>query len=130
MSYPVNHRQQQQQHAPPPHPSQSTPFSPKTKQQTSANASIQDDDRAKAAASVFAWLRRPQIFRSTELSSKARLAKKIDHISKTVFTLLFILFAFFFFLTYAVIKPAQLDEWIEKEFESDTNETISNISNN
>jgi hypothetical protein len=84
----------------------------------STTASLHEDDRIKAAASVFAWLRRPQIFRSAELTSRARLARSIDHISKTVFTLLFGLFTFFFFLTYAIIKPAQLDDWIEKEFEA------------
>jgi len=84
----------------------------------STTTSLHEDDRIRAAASVFAWLRRPQIFRSVELTSRARLARSIDHISKTVFTLLFGLFSFFFFLTYAVIKPAQLDDWIEKEFEA------------
>jgi hypothetical protein len=38
----------------------------------------------------------------------------VDNVSKTVFTLLFGLFTFFYFLTYAFIKPAQLEDWIEK----------------
>lgn len=80
--------------------------------------STHDGDRLRAAASVFAWLRRPQLFRAAEATSRARLARSIDHISKTVFTLLFSLFSFFYFLTYAIIKPAQLDEWIENEFEN------------
>ena len=89
---------------------------------TPVSASVShEDDRLRAAASVFAWLRRPQLFRPTEMSSRARLARNIDHISKTVFTLLFGLFSFFYFLTYAVIKPAQLEAWIETEF--DTNPT-------
>ncbi|XP_054162274.1 glutamate-gated chloride channel-like [Oppia nitens] len=83
----------------------------------SGSTSFHEDERLRATASVFAWLRRPQILRSTELTSRARMARSIDHISKTVFTLLFGLFSFFYFLTYAVIKPAQLDDWIENEFE-------------
>ncbi|CAG2164500.1 unnamed protein product [Oppiella nova] len=92
----------------------------------SATASLHEDDRLRAAASVFAWLRRPQLFRSTELTSRARLARSIDHISKTVFVLLFCLFSFFYFLTYAIIKPAQLDDWIENEFEAQTDDLDSN----
>ena len=61
---------------------------------------------------LFDWLR----LQGT--NSNVQLARKIDHISKTIFTLLFGLFTFFYFLTYAFIKPAQLDDWIEKEFEA------------
>ncbi|OTF76764.1 hypothetical protein BLA29_011866 [Euroglyphus maynei] len=68
---------------------------------------------------VMEWIRRPYLFTAGEqYSSNEQLARSIDHISKTVFTLTFGLFSFFYFLTYAFIKPAQLDDWIEKEFES------------
>lgn len=62
------------------------------------------------------WIRKP--YQSTAENSHVLLARSIDHISKTAFTLLFGLFSFFYFLTYAFIKPAQLEDWIEKEFEA------------
>nr|XP_027201514.1 glutamate-gated chloride channel-like [Dermatophagoides pteronyssinus] len=68
---------------------------------------------------VMEWIRRPYLFTANEqYSSNEQLARSIDHISKTIFTLTFSLFSFFYFLTYAFIKPSQLDDWIEKEFES------------
>ena len=68
---------------------------------------------------VMEWIRRPYLFTTNEqYSSNEQLARSIDHISKTIFTLTFSLFSFFYFLTYAFIKPSQLDDWIEKEFES------------
>lgn len=68
---------------------------------------------------VMEWIKRPYLFTASEqYSSNEQLARSIDHISKTVFTLTFGLFSFFYFLTYAFIKPAQLDDWIEKEFEA------------
>ena len=66
--------------------------------------------------SLFDWLRRPYLIGAE--NSNVQLARTIDHVSKTVFTLLFFLFSFFYFLTYAVIKPAQLEDWIENEFEA------------
>ncbi|XP_076309813.1 glutamate-gated chloride channel-like [Tachypleus tridentatus] len=69
-----------------------------------------DGVKARAAASIFAWLRRPQTLES-EMGTCPKLAKKIDNISKVVFPLLFFSFAFCFFLTYAVIEPMQEENW-------------------
>ncbi len=52
----------------------------------------------------FDWLRRPYLIAPEHATSNVQLARTIDHVSKTAFTLLFALFAFFYFLTYAFIK--------------------------
>ncbi|KFM66365.1 Glutamate-gated chloride channel, partial [Stegodyphus mimosarum] len=64
-------------------------------------------DKARAAASVFAWLRRPQLFVTPDTRNRQRLAKQIDNVSKAVFPLLFGIFTVGFVLTFAVIKPSQ-----------------------
>lgn len=76
--------------------------------------------------SIVNWIKRTNLIHREEMqtsnnfnrNTNIQLARSIDHISKTVFTLVFGLFSFFYFLTYAFIKPAQLDDWIEKEFEA------------
>lgn len=81
------------------------------------HSALPGDDRARAAASVFAWLRRPNIFQpQQELSSQARLAQSIDHISKTVFPFLYGVFSFTFFAVFAGYLPSLLDEWIANEY--------------
>ena len=79
------------------------------------------DDRARAAASVFAWLRRPNIFQPQreQLTSQARLARSIDHVSKTVFPFLYGVFSFTFFAVFAGYLPSLLDEWIVNEYRSE-----------
>ena len=74
-------------------------------------------ERIRAAASVFAWLRRPNIFQpQQETTRNARLARSIDHISKTVFPFLFGVFSFTFFAVFAGYLPSLLDEWIANEY--------------
>jgi hypothetical protein len=73
-------------------------------------------ERIRAAASVFAWLRRPNIFQPQQETSHARLARSIDHISKTVFPFLFGVFSFTFFAVFAGYLPSLLDEWIANEY--------------
>lgn len=68
-------------------------------------------DKAMAAASVFAWLRRPQLFATPDIRNRQRLAKSIDNISKLVFPMLFGTFTIGFFLTFALIKPNQEENW-------------------
>ncbi|XP_067136167.1 glutamate-gated chloride channel-like isoform X2 [Centruroides vittatus] len=68
-------------------------------------------DKARAAASVFAWLRRPQLFAPQEPPTRPRIAKTIDNVSKMVFPALFGIFTFAFFLTFALIKPNQEENW-------------------
>lgn len=79
------------------------------------------DDRARAAASVFAWLRRPNIFQPQreQHTSQARLARAIDHVSKTVFPFLFGVFSFTFFAVFAGYLPSLLDEWIANEYRAE-----------
>nr|UOV21291.1 cysloop ligand-gated ion channel, pHCl [Ixodes ricinus] len=67
-------------------------------------------ERLRAVASVFAWLRRPQLF-PTELPPKPRIAKAIDYFSRTVFPVLFGVFTFGFFLAYAAIGPSAEENW-------------------
>lgn len=67
-------------------------------------------ERLRAMASVFAWLRRPQLF-PNELPPKPRIAKAIDYFSRTVFPVLFGVFTFGFFLAYAVIGPSAAENW-------------------
>ncbi|XP_042896874.1 glutamate-gated chloride channel [Parasteatoda tepidariorum] len=69
-------------------------------------------DKARAAASVFAWLRRPQLFVTPDSRNRQRLAKQIDNVSKGVFPLLFGIFTVGFVLTFAVIKPSQQENFI------------------
>ncbi|KAG8187498.1 hypothetical protein JTE90_022891 [Oedothorax gibbosus] len=69
-------------------------------------------DKARAAASVFAWLRRPQLFVAPDTRNRQRLAKQIDNVSKGVFPLLFGIFTVGFVLTFAVIKPSQQENFI------------------
>ena len=81
------------------------------------HSAMPGDDRARAAASVFAWLRRPNIFQpQQEMSSRAKLAHSIDHISKTVFPFLYGVFSFTFFAVFAGYLPSLLDEWIANEY--------------
>ena len=82
--------------------------------------SYQDDGLTMSQMKNFVldWIRRPYLINAENYSSNVQLARSIDHLSKTVFTLLFGLFSFFYFLTFAFIKPAQLEDWIEKEFEA------------
>jgi len=107
----INHRGQQQ----PPTiiaPPTASPRVTSTQQQAGPS-----DDRMRAAASVFAWLRRPNIFQpQQELTSQARLARSIDHVSKTVFPFLFGVFSFTFFAVFAGYLPSLLDEWIANEY--------------
>ncbi|KAI1290240.1 Glutamate-gated chloride channel [Halotydeus destructor] len=79
-------------------------------------SSAMDTDRVRAAASVFAWLRRPNIFQPQEMSSQARLARSIDHISKTIFPFLYGVFSFTFFAVFAGYMPSLVDEWIADEY--------------
>uniref|UniRef100_T1D1Q6 Putative glutamate-activated chloride channel n=1 Tax=Cupiennius salei TaxID=6928 RepID=T1D1Q6_CUPSA len=88
--------QQQQQQQQPPNPS--------------LNHRLQSD-KAGAAASVFAWLRRPQLFVAPDTRNRQRLAKQIDNVSKGVFPLLFGIFTIGFVLTFAVIKPSQQENF-------------------
>lgn len=90
---------------------------PTTRPSTSVHTS---DDRARAAASVFAWLRRPNIFQPQPeyVTSQARLARSIDHVSKTVFPFLYGVFSFTFFAVFAGYLPSLLDEWIVNEYRS------------
>lgn len=85
-----------------------------------ANQTSEDEEMSMMQMKNFLvdWLRRPYLINQEHYSNKAQLARSIDQISKTVFTLLFGLFCFFYFLTYAFIKPAQLEDWIEKEFDA------------
>ncbi|KAF7491585.1 Glutamate-gated chloride channel [Sarcoptes scabiei] len=64
------------------------------------------------------WIKKTNLISDDLLSNRLQLARSIDHISKTLFTLVFGLFTFFYFLTYAIIKPSQLDDWIQNEFEA------------
>lgn len=66
--------------------------------------------KARAAASVFAWLRRPQMT-YVESPERSRIPRAVDNVSKLVFPLLFGGFTFGYFLTYAVIKPGQDENW-------------------
>lgn len=83
----------------------------------SPRPTIPGDERMRAAASVFAWLRRPNIFQpQQEVTSQARLARSIDHVSKTVFPFLYGVFSFTFFAVFAGYLPSLLDEWIANEY--------------
>lgn len=84
---------------------------------SSAAQPLGDGDRVRAAASVFAWLRRPPGHVVTEeITSQAKLARSIDHISKTVFPFLYGVFSFTFFAVFAGYLPSLLDEWIANEY--------------
>lgn len=85
---------------------------------TRPSSAVQGDDRARAAASVFSWLRRPNIFQPQRehLTGQARLARSIDHVSKTVFPFLYGVFSFTFFAVFAGYLPSLLDEWIVNEY--------------
>lgn len=87
---------------------------------TRPSSSVPTDDRARAAASVFAWLRRPNIFepQREQITSQARLVRSIDHVSKTVFPFLYGIFSFTFFAVFAGYLPSLLDEWIVNEYRS------------
>lgn len=99
------------------HRGQQTPLAAGTTQSRPTSSAIHGDDRARAAASVFAWLRRPNIFQpQQEITSQARLARNIDHVSKTVFPFLYGVFSFTFFAVFAGYLPSLLDEWIANEY--------------
>lgn len=85
---------------------------------TRPSTTMQGDDRARAAASVFSWLRRPNIFQPPreQVTSQARLARSIDHVSKTVFPFLYGVFSFTFFAVFAGYLPSLLDDWILREY--------------
>ena len=85
---------------------------------TRPSTAMHGDDRARAAASVFSWLRRPNIFQPQreQVTSQARLARSIDHISKTVFPFLYGVFSFTFFAVFAGYLPSLLDDWILNEY--------------
>ena len=90
---------------------------PVTSSSRPPSTGIHMDDRARAAASVFAWLRRPNIFQpQREIASQAKLARSIDHVSKTVFPFLYGVFSFTFFAVFAGYLPSLLDEWIANEY--------------
>lgn len=90
---------------------------PVTSSSRPPSTGIHMDDRARAAASVFAWLRRPNIFQpQREITSQAKLARSIDHVSKTVFPFLYGVFSFTFFAVFAGYLPSLLDEWIANEY--------------
>ncbi|XP_064471977.1 glutamate-gated chloride channel-like isoform X2 [Ornithodoros turicata] len=77
---------------------------------TGLNNTGLENERLRAVASVFAWLRRPQLFPS-ELPPKPRIAKAIDYFSRTVFPVFFGIFTFGFFLAYAYIGPRAEENW-------------------
>ncbi|XP_053207971.1 glutamate-gated chloride channel-like isoform X2 [Panonychus citri] len=79
-------------------------------------STLPTDERIRAAASVFAWLRRPHLWDTAEFSSYARLARSIDHISKFVFPLLFGIFSLSFFIYFAWFSPSKLDNWAHQEY--------------
>lgn len=62
----------------------------------------------------FDWIRRPYLIAPEYATSNVQLARTIDHVSKTVFTLLFGLFCFFYFLTYAFIKVSANNRIVER----------------
>lgn len=95
-----------------------SPQPPRSSRAGSSTAQpLGDGDRVRAAASVFAWLRRPPGHIVTEeVTSQAKLARSIDHISKTVFPFLYSLFCFTFFAVFAAYLPSLLDEWIANEY--------------
>lgn len=80
------------------------------------SSTLPTDERIRAAASVFAWLRRPHLWDTAEFSSYARLARSIDHISKFVFPLLFGVFSLSFFIYFAWFSPSKLDNWAHLEY--------------
>ena len=87
---------------------------------TRPSSGVHSDERARAAASVFAWLRRPNIFQpQPQVTSQARLARSIDHVSKTVFPFLYGVFSFTFFAVFAGYLPSLLDEWIVNEYRAE-----------
>ncbi|CAL1271244.1 unnamed protein product [Larinioides sclopetarius] len=93
-------------------PSQTTPATtPNAVPEPALNHRLQSD-KARAAASVFAWLRRPQLFVTPDVRNRQRLAKQIDNVSKGVFPLLFGIFTIGFVLTFAIIKPSQQENFI------------------
>lgn len=97
-------------------------LSPLSEQRINADAE-QDMGQTEAESlwqmqSFINWIRRPYLISAESSQSNVMLAQKIDHVSKSAFILLFSLFTFFYFLTYAFIKPSQLEDWIELEFEA------------
>ncbi|XP_054710831.1 glutamate-gated chloride channel-like [Uloborus diversus] len=88
-------------------PPQTPATTPNADPSSHLNHRLQQSDKARAAASVFAWLRRPQLFVAPDTRNRQRLAKQIDNVSKGVFPLLFGIFTVGFVLTFAVIKPSQ-----------------------
>lgn len=107
----VNHRQARQITA---------VISGSSRTTTRPSTAVQGDDRARVAASVFSWLRRPNIFQPQreQITTQVRLARSIDHISKTVFPFLYGVFSFTFFAVFAGYLPSLLDEWIVNEYRS------------
>lgn len=97
-------------------PSPQPPRSSRAGSSTGQHGGGIGDDRARAAASVFAWLRRPPGHVHEEVSNQAKLARSIDHISKTVFPFLYGVFSFTFFAVFAGYLPSLLDEWIANEY--------------
>lgn len=81
--------------------------------------SPEESGRIKAAASVFAWLRRSRHWKDMSFSSNARRARSIDHISKFVFPILFGVFSISFFIWFAWCSPAKLDNWGYLEYNPD-----------
>ncbi|RWS14953.1 glutamate-gated chloride channel-like protein, partial [Dinothrombium tinctorium] len=79
-------------------------------------SSLRGEDRIRAAASIFAWLRRPHKWDTQEITAHARLARSIDHVSKTVFPLLFGIFSVTFFIYYALYSPSKVDSNLDKEY--------------
>lgn len=85
--------------------------------------------RIKAAASVFAWLRRSDHWKDMNFSSHARRARSIDHISKFVFPFLFGVFSVSFFIWFAWYSPAKLDTWAYDEYNPE-NGTVNEMDKN
>ncbi|RWS25152.1 Glutamate-gated chloride channel-like protein [Leptotrombidium deliense] len=81
--------------------------------------SMPSEERMRAAASVFAWLRRPHTWDTQEITAQARLARSIDHVSKTVFPFLFSIFSITFFIYYALYSPAKVDGFIDEEYKDE-----------
>ncbi|RWS10133.1 Glutamate-gated chloride channel-like protein, partial [Dinothrombium tinctorium] len=83
----------------------------------SSNAQqLPNEERIRAAASVFAWLRQPHTWDTQEITAQARLARSIDHVSKTLFPFLFSIFSITFFIYYALYSPSKVEGLIDEEF--------------
>ncbi|RWS21812.1 Glutamate-gated chloride channel-like protein [Leptotrombidium deliense] len=90
-----------------------------TQTQSLPSSTLRNEDRVRAAASVFAWLRRPQNWDTQEITAHARLARSIDHVSKTVFPFLFAIFSITFFIYYALYSPSKVDGYIDDEYKEE-----------